>query len=253
MHAIDTQAGPPLRLKAVPLLITAALALAIPYAAALLALVVLRLLHLPAPGGQLLPYLYVQHGFQLALALAAIAVLKRQFVPADYGLHWPRGRTYLWPALLWGVLFGVLMTVVDYAPQLLAHTRPPLGFPATRDNVWGWSLFEGLYVGPTEEIPFRALLVTYLAATMPGRARIGRFSMNWAGIIVAFMFALLHAGDFATRPWPEALGQQVYAFALGVLYAYWLEKSGSILSPIIGHNVSDLVEYLLLFAWVGVL
>ena len=36
-----------------------------------------------------------------------------------------------------------------------------------------------------------------------------------------------------------ALGQQIYAFALGILYAYWREKSGSLLAPIIGHNVSD--------------
>ena len=72
--------------------------------------------------------------------------------------------------------------------------------------------------------------------------------MNWAGVIVALLFALLHAPNFALRSWPIALGQQIYAFALGVLYAYWLEKSKSIVAPIIGHNVSDVVEYIILFA-----
>jgi hypothetical protein len=38
-----------------------------------------------------------------------------------------------------------------------------------------------------------------------------------------------------------------------VLYAYWLEKSESVVAPIVGHNVSDVVEYLILFAWLGVL
>jgi membrane protease YdiL (CAAX protease family) len=75
--------------------------------------------------------------------------------------------------------------------------------------------------------------------------------MNWAGIIVAIMFALLHATNFETRHFAEALGQQLYAFALGVLYAYWLEKSRSIIAPIIGHNASDVTEYAILFAWVG--
>jgi membrane protease YdiL (CAAX protease family) len=112
--------------------------------------------------------------------------------------------------------------------------------------------FEAAYVGPTEEIPFRALLVTYLINTMPGRLRIGRWNMQWAGIIVAVLFALLHASNFSLRAWPLALGQQFYAFALGVLYAYWLEKSGSIVAPIIGHNVSDGVEYAILFAWVAI-
>ncbi len=147
----------------------------------------------------------------------------------------------------------MLMTVVDYAPQLMAHTKPDPGFPLTTGNIWGWIFFEGIYVGPTEEIPFRALLVTFLAATMPGKLHLGRFNMNWAGIIVALIFALLHANNFDSRHWIEALGQQFYAFALGVLYAYWLEKSKSVVAPIVGHNVSDVVEYLILFAWLGVL
>jgi hypothetical protein len=39
---------------------------------------------------------------------------------------------------------------------------------------------------------------------------------------------------------------------LGVFYAYWLEKSKSVVAPIIGHNFSGVVEYLILFAWLGV-
>jgi uncharacterized protein len=239
-----------LRLRPIPILVTAVLAVGMPYLAVYCAIFASHLLHWGSPHGPVLWWLYLHHAFQLLLGLIGIAVVKR-FVPADYGLHWPPGRTYFAPALLWGVAFGVLMTLVDYAPQLLAHTAPALNYTVTTTNVVGWLGFEGIYVGPTEEIPFRALLVTYLAATMPGRLRLGRFDMNWAGIIVAIMFALLHATNFATRPFPEALGQQLYAFALGVLYAYWLEKSRSIIAPIIGHNAGDVTEYAILFAWVG--
>lgn len=253
MNAIETLAGPRFRLKIAPLLVAAALGIAVPFGGAYLAYFCSLIFHTPSPKGPLVQWLYMQHGFQLLLSLVAIAVLKYRLVPADYGLHLPRGKTYVLPAILWGLFFGVLMTVIDYAPQLIAHARPDPGFPLTRGNIWGWSVFEGIYVGPTEEIPFRALIVTYLAAAMPGKLRIGRFSMNGAGIIAATIFALLHAGNFATHQWPLALGQQIYAFALGVLYAYWLEKSASILAPIIGHNVSDVVEQLIVFAWCGVL
>lgn len=242
---------PRFRLKLIPIVVTVALGYAVPYVAAFVAFFSSRIFHTPSPAGPLLPWLYMQHGLQLLLALILIAALKYWLVPADYGLHWPRGKTHIWPAILWGSFFGVLMTVVDYAPQLLAHSKPDLGYPLTPNNIWGWLLFEGVYVGPTEEIPFRALLVTYLATTMPGKLYIGRFNMNWAGVIVALIFALLHANNFDTRHWPEALGQQIYAFALGVLYAYWLEKSKSVVAPIVGHNVSDVVEYLIVFAWVG--
>jgi hypothetical protein len=63
---------------------------------------------------------------------------------------------------------------------------------------------------------------------------------------------LLHATNFATHHWPQALGQRFYAFALGVLYAYWLEKSRSVVAASIGHNVGDVVEYLIAFAWLGI-
>ena len=243
-----------MRFRLAPILITALLGFALPYLAALTAVFGARVLHLPPPPprGALLPWLYSQHGFQLLWALIAIAIAKR-FVPANYGLSWPREKTYIGAAILWGLLFGVLMTAVDYAPELIAHTKPHLDYPLTQKNVVGWLFFEGVYVGPTEEIPFRALLVTYLAATMPGKLRLGRFEMNWAGVIVAVIFALLHAPNFDTRAWPQALGQQFYAFALGVLYAYWLEKSKSVVAPIVGHNVGDFVEYAILFFWVALL
>lgn len=243
-------ASPRFRLKLIPLLVTAALGYGAPVGGAYLAHGAIRLFHLGITPGFTVGWLYLQHTGQLLIALAVIPALKYTVVPADYGLHLPRGKTYIWPAILWGTFFGALMTVVDYAPNIIAHTKPDAGFPLTSANIWGWLTFEGLYVGPTEEIPFRALLVTYLAATMPGKLRIGRFEMNWAGVLAAIIFALMHASSFDTRAWPQALGQQVYAFALGVLYAYWLEKSRSIVAPMIGHNFSDVVEQILVFLWI---
>ncbi|HTB88850.1 MAG TPA: CPBP family intramembrane glutamic endopeptidase [Steroidobacteraceae bacterium] len=245
--------SPRFKLRFLPIFVTAVLGYGVPYVAGYGAFYCSKLFNTPSPHGPTLPWLFSQHALQLMLALIVIAVLKFKLVPADYGLHWPRGKTYIGPAILWGIGFGILMTIVDYVPQLLAHTKPAANFPHTPGNIWGWLFFEGIYVGPTEEIPFRALLVTYLATTMPGKFQIGRFNMNWAGIIVALIFVLLHANNFDTRHWPEALGQQFYAFALGILYAYWLEKSKSVVAPIIGHNVGDVVEYIILFAWLGLL
>ena len=141
---MEIRGEPPFRLKPIPLLVTAALGFAVPGVAGYAAFVSSKIFHTPSPYGPVLPWLYMQHGLQLLLALLVIAVLKRRLVPADYGLHWPRGKTYILPAVLWGVFFGVLMTAVDYAPQLIAHTRPDPGFPLTPGNIWGWILFEGV-------------------------------------------------------------------------------------------------------------
>lgn len=235
-----------------PIVLVLVLGLAIPYLAAIAGVLSSRWLHTPSPQGELLPWLYVHHAFQLAFALAAIAIVKR-FRPFDAGLRWPPGKTYILPAVLWGTFFGVLMLLVDHAPDLFARRVPDLGFPYTRQNVAGWLFFEGVYVGPTEEIPFRSLLVGYLMAAMPARLRVGRYEMSWAGVIVAAIFALAHAQNLVTHPSWAAFGQQVYAVALGILYAYWFEKSRSIVAPIVGHNVSDFVEdgivFLLGAAW----
>lgn len=239
------------RLKIVPIVVTVVLGIGLPIVAAVLTGLGAKAFHYSVVPGANLRFLFIQHGFQFLLALVAIAILKFWLVPADYGLHWPRGKTYILPAILWAASYAVITTALANWSLIVTHTKPDMGFPLTPENIWGWTFFQSVYVGPTEEIPFRALLVTYLAATMPGKFRVGRYEMNWAGIIVALIFALAHISSFFTGDWQGALIQQFCALFLGVLYAYWLEKSKSIVAPIIAHNVSDGLVYVILFFWVG--
>ena len=237
MHSEATE--PRLRLRAFPLLVTVLLGLVLTIGSALAAALFSRALHLPSPSQSMLTFLYVQHGFQLLFALIGIAALKKWSAPADFGLHWPRGKRYFLPALLWGLALATVVNAGNSWLDLLLHIKQTTGdIVYTHQNIWGWAVFEWIYVGPTEEIPFRALLVTYLATAMPGKLHVGRFSMNWAGIIVALLFALAHVQSFWTESLLDALIQQGYAFVLGVLYAYWLEKSRSILAPILAHNIT---------------
>lgn len=239
--------NPRLRFRILPVAFVIVLGLGLPYLGAIIAATLSHFWPVfPSPRGPALAWLYSNHLFQTLLALIAIFAIKRVFA-FDAGLRWPPGKTYIGPAILWGALFGVLMTVVDYGPDLIARHPMDLGFPITRDNVIGWTFFEGVYVGPTEEILFRSLLVGYLIAAMPGKLRLGRYVMSWGGVIVAAIFALAHMASFDTRHFWAATGQQIYAFALGVLYAYWFEKSRSVVAPIVGHNVGDVVEYAICF------
>lgn len=83
MNAVGTLAEPRFRFKVIPLLIAAALGVGVPYGAGYLAYFCSRVFHTPSPQGPLLQWLYIQHGFQLALALVVIAGLKYWLVPAD--------------------------------------------------------------------------------------------------------------------------------------------------------------------------
>jgi membrane protease YdiL (CAAX protease family) len=190
--------------------------------------------------------LMANHAVMLLIALGLIAWLSRGNF-TEYGLAWPKHRDYVSSALLWGAAFGLLMTVVDYFPQILRHVPPPDNLALTPRTIGAWLFFEWIVVGPTEEIPFRGLLQTFLMQRASGRVRFWKYEMHVAGVLLALLFALAHLPSFWTENFWMALAQQIYAFALGILYAYWREKSGSLLAPIIGHNVSDGVEYALMF------
>ena len=190
--------------------------------------------------------LLVNHAVMLGIALALIAWLSRGKL-SDYGLQWPTRKSYAMSALAWGTFFGFFMTVVDYFPQILKHLPPPENLSLAPASIGAWLFFEAIYVGPTEEIPFRGLLQTFLMQRSSGRVRLLKYEMHVAGVILAILFALAHLTSFWTENFWLALGQQIYAFALGILYAYWREKSGSLWAPMLGHNMSDGVEYVLMF------
>lgn len=191
------------------------------------------------------------HTVMLALALGVIWFFVRGGRSwRSFGLDWPPGRSYVATAFIIGILFGAAMAVVDYAPDIARHVQPH-GFESMSPNPAGWLLFQGLYVGPSEEIPFRALLVGYLAVAMPGRVRFGRFEMNGAGIVVAAIFAIgfgLYA--LVAKPFVVAIGEALYIFLGSAALAYWLERSKSIVAPIVGHNMALLTWQALVFAMV---
>lgn len=187
------------------------------------------------------------------LALIGIAIATRVLPKADFGLRWPPGRTYLGPAVFWGVAFGLIMLVADQWPALIHLQAPEVPETATAANIAGWIGFELLWVGICEETLFRGLLLGILIALSPSKVRIGRTEFSTAGITVALLFALAHIGNFATRPWYEALAQQIYAIALGIIYAWLRERSNSLVPAIVAHSLSDAVETALVFLLAAVL
>lgn len=204
---------------------------------------------LPVHGSQLASR-FANHAVMLLLALGIIRFLRRRR-REDFGLVLPRGRSYVATAIILGLLFGIIMTVVDYAPEIVARVAPhDSTFQLT--NVFGWLFYQGVFVGPTEEIPYRGLVVTYLTLHMPGKLRYGRFEMNGAGVVVA---AIITSGfglpALITQSFLIAVGQILYVFFGNVVLAYLLEKSGSVLAPAIGHNVALLTWKSLVFAMVN--
>ncbi len=193
--------------------------------------------------------LYFGHTGMLLVALLWIGFLGGWRF-REFGFKAPADHKYVWIGAVFGIFFALVMTAVDYAHNI-AMQMPPEHFSLSVTNVIGLLSFEGFYAGTVEEIFFRGLLVTFLMQRMSGRIRLGGFSLHIAGVIVAVLFCLSHVASFWTESFSAAAGQQVYAFVWGIIYAYWLEKSGSLLPSIIGHNLGNLLEDILAFVMVS--
>jgi membrane protease YdiL (CAAX protease family) len=186
--------------------------------------------------------------FQAALGFAAVAVMRRILPEADAHVRWPPGRTYAGLALAIGMAMGVIMLVADYWPVMLAGARPEQSYTTSPFDIGGY-LVAMLITGLAEETIFRGVLVGMLAVLVPGRLRIGRLDLPVAAYLVALMFGLAHYQSFTVDPFYEAMAQQIYAFAWGLAYVWLMERSRSLLAPMIAHGVGDFVEVAIVIVW----
>jgi membrane protease YdiL (CAAX protease family) len=190
--------------------------------------------------------------FQIIAGLIGVIVMRRLLPTADPHLRWPPGRSYAGLAVIIGAVMALVMLLADYWPQLLAHTAPQSGYEMTPIGIPGW-LIVMFGAGPNEEIIFRGVLVGMLTVLVPGRVRAGRFEVPVAGVFVGLIFGAAHYNSFFSDPLHQAIAQQVYAFAFGLTYVWLMERSRSLLAPMIAHGLSDVLEVgavmLLTLAW----
>ena len=171
--------------------------------------------------------------------------------PGAYGFRWPEGRSFVLGAIGVGLIFGCLLTVADYWPQVAYARRLNQLPPVTPINIGGWIVFDGFIVGTAKETLFRGLLLSYLAQWMPGRVFIRGVGISGAGIVAAAIYSfmeLLYGETFFIKSLPEILAQLLLCFLLGVIFAIWFERSKSLLAPIMGHSVARLTEQAFVFA-----
>jgi len=192
------------------------------------------------------------HLMMLAMAAGVIYLFQRQMPQIDFGVHLPKGRSYVATAIILGLVGGIVMALVDNAPSLITHSVPrsyDTGSGGGVSEMPGWLLYYGLLVGPTEEVPYRALILTYLTLAMPGRVRFRGFEMNGANVVLAAIFAIgVSVGALLSFNLLVAVGQILYVFFGTLALAYWFEKSRSVLAPIIGHNIASVTWQALTFA-----
>lgn len=100
--------------------------------------------------------------------------------------------------------------------------------------IWQQILYNGMLIPIFEELIFRGILFRVLRKWMV---------FPWAMTVSALAFGVYHGN----------LVQFVYAGICGLLLAYWYEKRGNILAPILSHMTMNLVAIFLTecgaFSW----
>jgi uncharacterized protein len=177
------------------------------------------------------------HLAQMAIALALIGILTRGRLRAA-GLNLANARESV--RLLTTGFFPVLLMLL-----IAGHTIVPIvqGVPPERFaagvramDVVGLMIFSWVIVGLSEEVVFRGFFQTALARFWHGSAMLFGVPVPVAGLLAAAIFTLAHD---SFRPMSADPRQLVLAFVLGVYYAVAYFRTGSLLAPIIAHNLVD--------------
>ena len=185
--------------------------------------------------------------FQALLGLIAVLIMRRLRPAADDHLRWPPGRSYAGLAFLIGIGMGLVMLVADYWPALVAQTAPDMSYSKYPLDSAGY-LLGMITTGLAEETIFRGLLVGMLVVLVPGRLRIGALDLPVAAYIVALMFGVAHWKSFTVDPFYQAMAQQIYAFAWGLIYVWLMERSRSLLAPMVAHGMGNFTEVAIVIA-----
>lgn len=184
-------------------------------------------------------WLFVHHIVQALIILVLMLVLMKR-AGLDFGLH--RGHTRLgarYVILFTGFFF--LYTVVVLAMSTLLSGVMTLPFTLNARNLTGYLSFQLLLSGPSEELIFRAFLMTVLGVFIRSRLLNGKLST--VNLIAALVFVVAHIG-FAFSPFSLSYDpmQLLYSFALGIIYGDCYEKTKSVYYPMALHSISNVIS-----------
>ena len=185
-------------------------------------------------------WLSIHHILQIFLAVAIMALPWWHRSLSDWGFNLKHSDQTLQILLRFSIGWILFSTLYIVVTEWLSGWPPLLGFPLTAENILIYLFFESILVGISEEIVFRRLVYGTLSPYFSRKVKIG-FSITYAGIISALFFALAHIGfQFFPFAITAFAPMQIFmAFALGLFYAVLREKTGSLLGPILAHNISD--------------
>lgn len=196
------------------------------------------------PDGSFL-YISVHHLWQGLFALLAILLLARIcHIPlTDFGFNLNKWRYAVRMVLQFSLFWLFLQGSIGALMMALSDTSAAFHFPLTDWNFGGYFAFQILLSGTSEEILFRALVMTPLLLYGKRAGLADKPNALLEGAIATLIFMLAHI-NIAFNPLRVThfnLLQQLTVLTFGAFYAYLFVKTRSLSGPILAHNLLNAV------------
>lgn len=169
---------------------------------------------------------YAFHVWQLAIPLFWLVVLRRRFPIGRLSWRSLSGWYRLWLSL--ALVIGLLSLASHGTAQASSA-----GIVAMR------LLFQGVFVGPSEEFLFRGLIQTGLNNAIARSVSLGSTIVRGGTVLTALLFALAHAVNGMTQSVMATLVQMIFSFVIGLVIGHYVDKTGNLWGAAIAHNISD--------------
>lgn len=138
--------------------------------------------------------------------------------------------------LIWLVPLAAFI-LYKWSVSIGAMSAFPLGSPEW--TTFAFFGFVTLMIGTGEELVFRGILLHSFLGKADSRARVAM-----AMLVSAVGFSLLHSVNvFGEEPLPDMLGQLVYTFRSGMLFAPLMLRLRNIMPLMIAHWLFDFVQF----------
>jgi len=186
-------------------------------------------------------YLWISlhHIFQALIFIPLFVIVKKIKPEIHFGIgigDYKLGLSYVTKF----TLFFLGYTAVGFAIVLLSGTFQPFQYPMNARNIFGYLGFQLLLSGPSEELLFRSFGMAVLGYFIGKRVFKGKLSVS--NIIIAVIFGLAHVGfSFSPFELRYSAFQVIYAFALGLLYGDCIERTKSVIYPMMLHSISNVI------------
>jgi hypothetical protein len=158
----------------------------------------------------------------------------------EFGLTLQNTNEGLWLFLSLGLPFAILYSVgaFFFLKKSQNGNMPSLDFLKNPTDQIGTVVYTFTMPGVGEEILYRGIIQGYFSANITGSILLGSFPLMYSTIIASTIFILVHLytmGETVAETLTQLPGRIVITLILGITF----QLTGSLLFPIITHNVFD--------------